>query len=975
MKIGTKKNKSIEGKPSSFKRRRIHYAVLLALGPTMAIQAGAQSFTNYDGSKTNDMNAAVATWVGNPEFRYTPLPLFQSSPVQGDWGLEAMNVQYAYARGYSGKGVKLGSVDSGLLMSHEEFAKRGNVTAITISGTYLNDGSQMDGGGLAWKAGDRFSTPGSWNGTADLANRIGKNDNHGSHVSGTIAAAKNGLDAANQGMMGVAFGSDYYTTNSNGTDSSIYGSNVDYNYFHEAYGQLAKAGVRVINSSWGSPDGKDSTSMLSGMMAAYRNVGSIGASGVSTKKSWLDAAMDVSKKTGVIQVFAAGNKTYANPNLRASLPYYRPDVEKYWVAVAALKRDLTLASFSNACGVAKYWCIAAPGVAINSLQTTDTGYLPEDGTSMAAPHVTGFMGLLAERYPYLDNEGLRTILFTTATHLGGGPVDVPNAKFGYGIPDMQKGMNGPKQFLGVFAANPGAGVSDTWTNNISEATLAYRKSDDAAEIVRWKAIQQNPLTTESFQPMARAASDLLQKLAAGFIAGDYVEALVAAQDNPFAAAVYNASGIDRYLSYVEPGGAYNSFLAGLLKIPVDAAGYAPFFAAAVSVYDDQVLTALLRVPYLSGLPEANYQGSLVKTGAGSLTLTGDNSYSGGTQLQGGTLGAGSSTALGTGALAMSDATTLQAAADGLSLANAITLSGIGNIDTQAYGLTLSGAMTDGATAGGLAKLGTGTLTLSGANAYSGPTGVMAGTLRAGSATGFSPRSAFFVDAQGRLDLANFDQSIGSLSGSGNVSLGTATLKTGGDNSSTTYSGQIGGTGGLAKTGSGTFTLDGANIYSGATVVAAGTLQAGAVNTFSAASAMTVNTGATLNLAGYNQRVAGMNLSGAVTVAGATPGTVLTVAGPWVGNGGLLKLGSVSPTLSDRVLLSGSTAIASGITTVQIGKFVGLGGATVGNGIELIGTTDGASVQGNAFVLAGGRSEGLSSHRTDHSRCNGQFRFW
>lgn len=952
MKINTKKNK-VKGGKSSFKWRRIHYAVLLAFGPTMAIQAGAQSYVNYDGSKASDLNAALATWTENPEFKYTAPGLFQTAPVQGDWGLGAMNAQYAYTLGYSGKGVKLGSVDSGLLLSHEEFARRGNVTAITISGTYLNDGSQIDVGGLTWKAGDTFSTPGSWNGAADLANHVGKNDNHGSHVSGTIAAAKNGLDANGQGMMGVAFGSSYYITNSNGTDGSIYGSNMDYNYFYEAYGQLAKAGVRVINSSWGTPDSKDNVTTPGGMLAAYRNVERMDASGASTKKSWLDAAIDVSKQTGAIQVFAAGNKGYANPNIRASVPYFRPDIEKYWVAVAAVSQDLTLASFSNACGVAKYWCISAPGVDINSLETTDAGYVSESGTSMAAPHATGAMGILMERYPYLDNQAIRTILLTTAKHLGDGPVDVPNAKFGWGIPDLQKGMNGPVQFTTVFNANLGAGVSDMWSNNISEAASIRRKSEDAAEVARWKAIQQNPATAESLQPMVAAATDLLKKLVAGITAGDYATALAAVQDNPVAIAVYNASGIDVYRRYIAPGGAYNSLLASWLRIPADAAGYSSFVDSAIFEYNQQLPVGLFRVPYLSGLTEADYVGSLVKSGAGSLTLTGDNSYSGGTQLQGGTLGVGSSTALGTGTLAMSDATTLQAAADGLSLANAVTLSGIGNIDTQAYGLTLTGAMTDGATAGGLAKLGTGMLTLSGANTYSGATGVINGTLRAGSATGFSPRSAFFVDAKGQLDLANFDQSIGSLSGSGNVSLGTATLNTGADNSSTMFSGQIAGSGGLAKTGRGTFTLDGANVYSGATVVAAGTLQAGAVNTFSAASAMTVNTGATLNLAGYNQRVAGMNLAGTVVVSGATPGTVLTVAGSWVGNGGLLKLGTVSPSVSDHVLLSGPAAVASGLTTVQVGNFVGLGGATVGNGIELIGAAGGASVQGNAFVLAGG----------------------
>jgi autotransporter-associated beta strand protein len=60
-----------------------------------------------------------------------------------------------------------------------------------------------------------------------------------------------------------------------------------------------------------------------------------------------------------------------------------------------------------------------------------------------------------------------------------------------------------------------------------------------------------------------------------------------------------------------------------------------------------------------------------------------------------------------------------------------------------------------------------------------------------------------------------------------VHLGTATLITGGDNGSTSFSGAISGAGGLTKVGSGTFTLTGANTYGGLTRVAGGTLQVGA----------------------------------------------------------------------------------------------------------------------------------------------------
>jgi outer membrane autotransporter protein len=1030
----------------SFKRRHIHCAVLLALGPTLALQAGAQSYINYDGSKTSDLNAAVATWATNAEFK-------------SDWGLGTMNAQYAYAMGFSGQGVKLGSVDSGYLVTHQEFANRG-VTALTATGTYLNDGSQNDGGGLTWKAGNKFSTPGSFNKAADLANHIGKNDNHGNHVSGTIAAGKNGV-----GMMGVSFDSQYFIANSNGTDGSIYGSNMDYNYFKAAYGNLAAAGVRAINSSWGSPVSTDDFGTVAGLTAAYSGLQSAGA-----KKSWLDAAAEVSQQTGVLQVFAAGNTSKANVNIRSALPYFRPELEKYWVTVVALKQSgVSVAldtSYSNRCGIAKYWCIAAPGSNINSASiASDSAYASSSGTSMAAPHVTGALGVLMARYPSLDNEAVRTILLTTAQHLGDGPVDAPNTTYGWGIPDLNKGMYGPGQFLGTFKAELAAGISDTWSNSISEAGLMQRKKDEAAEIAAWASL---PSQLQPVPAAAAPSSELVAAIPQGkallkaaitanvqgvYTAAKFNAALAAVKADPVGKVL-----LQLYETY-KPGwtGPYSlptdfdNFIAGRSDVALAQDTTSPARAALIASnasIQSQIDKGMPpRVSYLQTQTDADYVGSLVKTGPGTLTLTGTNTYSGGTQLQGGTLGVGNSSALGTGVLAMSDATTLQAAAQDLKLANAITVSGIGNIDTQAFGLTLSGAIADGATPGGLAKLGAGTLTLSGANSYSGPTGVITGKLQAGSATGFSPRSAFFVAANGQLDLGNFNQTIGSLAGSGKVSLGTATLATGADNSASTFSGQISGSGALAKTGSGTFTLasantyeggtllkagqlnvgdsgalgsgalsmddgttlgfatdrldlannvaltgtqdpvidtgaftetlsgvisgtgfltkegsgtlitKGANTYSGATVVATGKLLAGAVNTFSPASAITVNTGAMLDLAGYNQRIAGMTLGGTVSLAGAVPGTTLTVTGPWTGRGGLLKLGTVSSGASDRVLLSGAAAVASGTTMVQIANVVGLGAPTAGKGMEVVGTREGASIQGNAFVLVGGHVDG------------------
>ena len=78
--------------------------------------------------------------------------------------------------------------------------------------------------------------------------------------------------------------------------------------------------------------------------------------------------------------------------------------------------------------------------------------------------------------------------------------------------------------------------------------------------------------------------------------------------------------------------------------------------------------------------------------------------------------------------------------------------------------------------------------MSGQSTYTGATAVNVGTLQAGAVNAFSPSSAFTVASGAMLNLASFNQTIGSLAGAGAVTLGAATLTTGNDNTSTTFSG-------------------------------------------------------------------------------------------------------------------------------------------------------------------------------------------
>jgi autotransporter family porin len=151
---------------------------------------------------------------------------------------------------------------------------------------------------------------------------------------------------------------------------------------------------------------------------------------------------------------------------------------------------------------------------------------------------------------------------------------------------------------------------------------------------------------------------------------------------------------------------------------------------------------------------------------------------------------------------------------------------------------------------------------------------------------------------------------------------------------------------------GTTRLLAANSYTGATTISAGTLQAGAINAFSANSDHTVGTAGQLDLAGYSQTLASLNNAGVVSFNGA-PGAVLTVSGNYTGNDGLLNFNTAlndDTSVTDKLVVNGNT---SGTTRVSVTNAGGSGAATL-NGIELVqvnGLSDGEFVQ-NGRIAAG-----------------------
>ncbi len=168
-------------------------------------------------------------------------------------------------------------------------------------------------------------------------------------------------------------------------------------------------------------------------------------------------------------------------------------------------------------------------------------------------------------------------------------------------------------------------------------------------------------------------------------------------------------------------------------------------------------------------------GWLEKTGSGTLLLSGTNIYAGGTRLNAGTLAIQQANSLGTGTLEMGGGATLEARGS-FALSNTVALStGTALVDTGTNNFGLAGVISG---AGTLSKTGTGTLTLSGANTYSGATWIQQGTLRMGGTGVLSNQTAVQISAGAVFDLDGIAQTVGSLSGTGDVLLGGTTLTAG-----------------------------------------------------------------------------------------------------------------------------------------------------------------------------------------------------
>jgi outer membrane autotransporter protein len=229
----------------------------------------------------------------------------------------------------------------------------------------------------------------------------------------------------------------------------------------------------------------------------------------------------------------------------------------------------------------------------------------------------------------------------------------------------------------------------------------------------------------------------------------------------------------------------------------------------------------------------------------------------------------------------------------------------------------------------ITKVGDGPLTLSGANTYSGETNIQAGSIVAGAVNTLPSSTPLTVSSGASLQMNDFSQVIGSLSGAGSVVLGSGNLTTGGNDTTTEFSGLISGDGGLTKVGVGAFTLSGANTFSGDTNINAGSVVlTGSINS-------NTSIAASANLLGNGVINGNLNNSGSIIPSFNGAASNLTVNGSYVGNNGTFIGGVYAPVtnpVADSLSVSGNVTGFTGLTITDKG---GLGNRTAGDGIPVI----------------------------------------
>ncbi|PSB05410.1 hypothetical protein C7B61_14760 [filamentous cyanobacterium CCP1] len=336
---------------------------------TLRSKAVTPSNTGFDffyGYGLVDAAAAVSQAIGQPRFA-------NAAPIGGDnWSLDLVNAPAVWAKGFTGQGVTVAVIDSGVDYNHPDLF--GNIW--NNSREIPNNGIDDDGNGyiddrLGWNFVNHTNQP------ADDAI-----DGHGTHVAGIIAGQ------VGSGKLGVAHGAKIMPLKVLDARGAVNDDAV----IARAVRYAVDNGARVINLSLGGDPG----------------------SGVAPE---LEAAMSFARDSGAVVVMASGNERQRLGALKPGDPAFFGAVRNLGISVGAIGANRRMYIDSNPSGNTPHRFVVAPGIQVRST-LPGAIYDRYDGTSMATPHVAGVVALMLSANPNLTPTQVEEILISTADRQG-----------------------------------------------------------------------------------------------------------------------------------------------------------------------------------------------------------------------------------------------------------------------------------------------------------------------------------------------------------------------------------------------------------------------------------------------------------------------------------------------------------------------------------------------------------------------------
>ena len=529
---------------------------------------------------------------------------FETDEYKNNAGLALIRASDAYALGpgYTGKGITLGIADEFVQLSHVEFKYKSSSKTVTL-------------------------VPGGYN---------WEKNTHGTHVGGIMAAAKN-----NSGMHGVAFDANLWSGDVMSDPQDQNQRNV-YDAFNK------NSNIKIINNSWGT--------------TAYIDVSGKPAFSDGGFQTTLNILEKSIKDYDKVLVFAAGNSGHPTPGGESTLSYLRPQTASNFINVMSINPSdpgilykngkvyqVGTAFVSEFSDLAKYVhenTVASPGSNIYSTishpSATDS-YGNKSGTSMAAPHVSGVAGLVQQAFPYMSGKQIVDTVLSTANN----KFELPRYTMTLQEDEVQKEVYKYKVNLYYFGPKPATaqiqtdlgdydGYNYTVHENVPRELIFGQGLLDAGAAVKGPgqldARRLNPATDFSQESEFGKNQALYRVNTAGYDS-EWSNNIGQIKVNPLAANIetyYNTQGGDAYS--LTQGKDY------------------------VKEYNDNVTKNRLK-----DLPVG-----LIKSGLGTLTLSGNNTYEGSTIAAGGELQINGSVA--------DDALSMQTG----------TISGIGTINGNLY---------------------------------------------------------------------------------------------------------------------------------------------------------------------------------------------------------------------------------------------------------------------------------------------------